>query len=110
MPNMRHIPALLLGKSISALTRTLNFGGGSAAPGLYALKVDPNLVSKLIKGVPRNIAITGTNGKTTTSRMLAHFAKASGLKVIRNHTGSNLERGIASTLIANYQLPSGRRR
>ena len=99
-----HIPAIILGKAIAKITRLLKIGGGSAAPGLYALKVDPNLVSKLSKKIPKNIIITGTNGKTTTSRMIAHFAKAGGLKVIRNHTGSNLERGIASALISNYTL------
>lgn len=98
---MQTLVALLVGKLISKITRTFKIGGGTAAPGLYALKVDPNLVEKLVQKIPKNIIITGTNGKTTTSRMVAHFAKEAGLKVIRNHTGSNLERGIASTLITH---------
>lgn len=96
--------AILIGKLILFLTRALKLGGGSAAPGLYALKIEPKLVEKLSTKIPRNIVITGTNGKTTTSRMLAHFAKAHGLSVIRNHTGSNLERGIASALIQHTPL------
>lgn len=96
--------AILTGRLISAATKALKLGGGSAAPGLYALKIDPNLVSKLSSKIKTNIVITGTNGKTTTSRMIAHFAKVSNLKVIRNHTGSNLERGIASTLVQNLRL------
>ena len=99
MAYMRLIAAILLGKTVAFLTKLLKIGGGSAAPGLYALSIEPNLVKKLALKIPRNIVITGTNGKTTTARMLAHFAKESGLKVIRNHTGSNLERGIASALI-----------
>src|SRR3989338_4441581 len=98
---MRKILAIGTGKLINHITRSLKIGGGSAAPGLYALKIDPEIVTKLSKKIPTNIIITGTNGKTTTARMLAHFAKESGLKVIRNHTGSNLERGIASALIHN---------
>src|SRR3989344_4487871 len=98
---MRTFLAISLGKFISFLIKLFNFGGGSAAPGLYGLKLDPNLVKNLVQKIPKNIVITGTNGKTTTSRMIAHFAKDSGLKVIRNHTGSNLERGIASALINN---------
>lgn len=94
--------AILLGKLISFFSKTLKLGGGSAAPGLYALKLEPQLVRKLASKIPQNIVITGTNGKTTTARLLAHFAKQEGLKVIRNHTGSNLERGIASTLVQNY--------
>lgn len=101
---MQLILAIFLGKIIAFLVRFLQIGGGSAAPGLYALKIAPNLVEKLIKSIPQNVVITGTNGKTTTARMLAHLAKESGLKVIRNHTGSNLERGIASTLIQGVKL------
>ncbi|MBU1031769.1 DUF1727 domain-containing protein [Patescibacteria group bacterium] len=101
---MRTLAAILLGRAVSYLTKLFRFGGGSAAPGLFALKIDPGLVAKLSQRIPKNIIITGTNGKTTTARMLAHFTKANGLKVIRNHTGSNLERGIASTLISHYTL------
>lgn len=96
---MQTIAAILLGKAISFFSKTFKLGGGSAAPGLYALKVDPDIIEKLTGKIPRNIIITGTNGKTTTARMLSHFAKEAGLKVIRNHTGSNLERGIASALV-----------
>lgn len=93
--------AVALGKSIHYATRILNIGGGSAAPGYYALKIDPELIANLACRIPKTVVITGTNGKTTTAKMLAQFAKAQGLKVIRNYTGSNLERGIASTLISN---------
>lgn len=101
---MRLFTAILLGKIISSLTKLFKIGGGSAAPGLYALKICPDLVEQLSQRIQKNVVITGTNGKTTTAKMLAHFAKTSGLKVIRNHTGSNLERGIASALISNYSL------
>ncbi len=96
--------AILVGKLIALITRTFKIGGGSAAPGYYALKIEPNLVEKLARKIPKNVVITGTNGKTTTARILAHLATESGLKVIRNHTGSNLERGIASSLISNFQF------
>lgn len=99
---MRTLSAIILGKSISVISRKFNLGGGSAAPGLYALKLDPQLVKKISSKIATNVIITGTNGKTTTARMLAHFAKQAGLAVIRNHTGSNLERGVASTLVQNY--------
>ncbi len=99
---MRQALAIFLGKTIFTISRFFRIGGGSAAPGLYALKIYPELVKGLTREIPKNIVITGTNGKTTTARMLAHFAQAHNLKVIRNHTGSNLERGIASTLIQNF--------
>lgn len=101
---MRILLAVLLGKLIAFLSRYFELGGGSAAPGLYALKIYPGLVEELSQQMPKNVVITGTNGKTTTAKMLAHFARTKGMKVIRNHTGSNLERGIVSTLLQNSRL------
>ena len=97
-------PAIALGKLIAKITQILKIGGGSAAPGLYALKICPNLVFNLTRGVNKTIVITGTNGKTTTARMLARFASSQKLKVLRNTVGSNLERGVASTLIQAVSL------
>jgi lipid II isoglutaminyl synthase (glutamine-hydrolysing) len=97
---MSKIASILLGKTIKHTTRILKIGGGSAAPGLYGLKLQPNLIELLIKDIPTNIIVTGTNGKTTTSRMIAHFFETQGFKTIRNSTGSNLERGIASSLLS----------
>lgn len=91
--------AILLGKSIFFISRLFNLGGGFAAPGLYALKIDPGLVGKLINHKAQNILITGTNGKTTTSKIISDILKTAGYKVLRNSSGSNLERGIASYLI-----------
>lgn len=96
--------AILTGKLILALSRLFKLGGGSAAPGLYALKLDQKLVTKLSRQIPKTVILTGTNGKTTTSKMLAHFVAQGKLKVIRNSTGSNLERGIASTLIKHSNI------
>ncbi len=96
---LSHLLALIVGKLIGFLTQTFKLGGGSAAPGLYALKSDPMLIQRLAKQIPTNIIITGTNGKTTTARLLNQLLTKQGLKVVRNSTGSNLERGIASALL-----------
>lgn len=96
---LSHLLALILGKLIGFLTQTFKLGGGSAAPGLYALKSDPGLIERLAKQIPTNIIITGTNGKTTTARLLNQLLTKQGFKVVRNSTGSNLERGIASALL-----------
>lgn len=101
---MKKISSVILGKSIFSLSRLLKLGGGYAAPGLYALKIEPDLVSKLINPAAQNIIITGTNGKTTTSNLISHFLKTSGEKVLKNSSGSNLERGIASYLVRHASL------
>lgn len=98
---MRFLVAIVVGKLVAYFSRLFKIGGGSAAPGLFALRIDPELVEGLSRKIPTNVIITGTNGKTTTARMVAHFAKEAGLQVVRNHTGSNLERGIASALITH---------
>lgn len=101
---MRTFVAICFGLLISFLTKILKIGGGSAAPGLYALRIAPNIVVDLAAKIPRNIVVTGTNGKTTTAKLIAHFAKSKGLNIIHNHTGSNLERGIASTLLEGVRM------
>ncbi|MBI3342347.1 DUF1727 domain-containing protein, partial [Candidatus Curtissbacteria bacterium] len=101
--DLRLFAAILVGKSINLLIN-LKGGGGTAAPGLYALKIDPNLVQKLSKNIKSGaIVIAGTNGKTTTARILASLVSAKS-KPIHNRQGSNLLRGIASTLIKNVSM------
>lgn len=96
--------AIIIGKIISFITKTFSIGGGSAAPGLYALKTDSNLIERLSKQIPTNIIITGTNGKTTTARLLNHLLTKQKLKTLRNSTGSNLERGVASSLLSKASI------
>ena len=96
--------AIWVARVISFLTTTFKIGGGSAAPGYYALKIDPDLVQKLAPQIPHTIVITGTNGKTTTARLLNHLVSAQKINTLRNGTGSNLERGIASALLSKVNL------
>lgn len=76
-------------------------GKGQAAPGLVALKLDPTLIKRAHKYFRKSVFVTGTNGKTTTTKLLTMAVRVSGQKVISNETGSNLERGLAAS-IANY--------
>lgn len=94
--------AVFVGKTISAAIK-LKGGGATAAPGLYALKIDPNLVKKLSQSQNlESILVSGTNGKTTTSRLISDILSTK-YKIIHNRQGSNLLRGIASTLISAKQ-------
>jgi len=92
---------LAITKLAGALSRGLGRGGGFALPGLIAEKLDPNLSGKLAAGLSGGvIVVTGTNGKTTTTRLIAEMLEANGIAVVTNSTGSNLKRGITSALIA----------
>lgn len=97
--DIRLLLAIVTGKTIAALIKLTTKSGSTAAPGLYALKVDPNLIKKLTKQIKYgSILISGTNGKTTTSRLLSEILSTK-FKIIHNRQGSNLLRGIASTLV-----------
>ena len=72
--------------------------GGSAIPGVVAARIDPRAIERLIAGIPV-VVVTGTNGKTTTTKMLVGILEAAGRRVLTNRTGSNLAQGITGCLI-----------
>jgi lipid II isoglutaminyl synthase (glutamine-hydrolysing) len=75
--------------------------GATALPGLVALTVDPNFIGSLSSLLAHGVVcVSGTNGKTTTSRMLADMSRTAGWDPIHNRSGSNLDRGVASALLA----------
>jgi len=97
--------ALITGKLVKFASLKLKIGGGTAAPGLAALTIDKNFIKNLSQNNSLNsVIITGTNGKTTTARMLAHIFQKSGFKTIHNRAGSNLLRGIAASFVENASL------
>jgi lipid II isoglutaminyl synthase (glutamine-hydrolysing) len=67
--------------------------------GLAALTLEPGMVRELARQLGHgSVLLTGTNGKTTTARLVAEMARGSGLQPLANASGSNLMRGVASTL------------
>jgi len=92
--------AISAGKLAGVSGRLLHIGGGSSLPGMIARRIDPNILKSVIgASTARKIVITGSNGKTTTARMTAAFADASGRKVSQNRTGSNLLQGVTSVAV-----------
>lgn len=74
--------------------------GGTSLPGLVALKLNPALINQIVKkNQLQSIIVTGTNGKTTTAYLLSKILSLAGISCFRNASGSNLLRGIATTLI-----------
>jgi len=95
----KNLIALFFGKITQVFLKPFPQFGGRAAPGLIALKIDKNFVKNLKKQIPVHIVISGTNGKTTTAKMVRQILKKERLKILANKTGSNLSRGVASSLI-----------
>ncbi|HEX6461852.1 MAG TPA: MurT ligase domain-containing protein [Candidatus Saccharimonadales bacterium] len=80
-------------------------GGGSALPGLWVEKLEPTFLSETLGRFEHGvILVSGTNGKTTTTKMLAELLTAAGLQVFTNKTGSNFTRGVVSALIEAMDL------
>lgn len=104
-PDARLVAALLAARVTGAAIRRLGRGGGTAAPGLVADRIDPRLLRKIAERLPKGaIVVAGTNGKTTVARMLADILQANGDRVAHNRSGSNLVRGVASALADQSNL------
>ncbi len=105
LSSIRLMASVASAKATAAGIRTLGRGGGTSAPGLVAERIDPGLLRKLTGKLPEGaIVVAGTNGKTTTSRMISDILLASGLRVVHNRSGSNLVRGVVSAFAAQASL------
>ncbi len=75
---------------------------GSALPGLIAEKFYPSLLTKQLDKLDNGvIVVTGTNGKTTTTKSIVYLLEQCGYKVFTNPSGSNFTRGVYASII-NY--------
>lgn len=103
---LRTTAAVVAGKAARAASRLR--GGGSALPGLVAERVDPGFLAHALAEVRGGIVVvSGTNGKTTTTKMLVAVLRAHGCTVFTNPTGSNFTRGVISSMLG--ELPLGGR-
>src|SRR5437762_4314853 len=92
--------AISAGKIAGASGRFFHIGGGTSLPGMIARRIDPNVLKSVVgASKAKKIVITGSNGKTTTARMMAAIADAGGRRVSQNRTGSNLLQGVTSVTV-----------
>ncbi len=94
-----HVLGLFIGKTTFKVLRL--FGRtGSALPGRIVEKINPQILPDMLAQLPRGvIVISGTNGKTTTTKLVAKLLTSQGLRVLTNPTGSNFVRGIISAVV-----------
>lgn len=91
--------AIFGAKITSKLLKTFSKSSGTSLPGIMALKVDENFLSDATKYCDKKtITITGTNGKTTTSGLIAAMLSSYNQKVLHNYQGANMPQGIATAL------------
>ena len=80
-------------------------GGGSTVPGVISRRVDPAALGKLSRRLPLgSVAITGTNGKTTTTRMVSKILQMAKVRAVNNSTGANLITGVTAALVSDSDL------
>ena len=93
----------ILGKTVRQIAKLR--GGGSALPGLVVERIDPNFIKHTLASLPLGVVvISGTNGKTTTTKMVVELLESQGLKVFTNRTGSNFTRGVAAALLGDVNI------
>jgi UDP-N-acetylmuramyl tripeptide synthase len=93
-------PKLALARAVGRVSR-LRGGGASSAPGKVLMRLDPGAIGELSSRLPRgSVLVSATNGKTTTSALLAGILERAGLSLVNNQSGANMAGGIASTLLA----------
>ena len=103
--NPRLAAAIAAGKTAGLASRVLRMGGGTTLPGVVARRIAPDTLSQLSAALPGGVAVVGgTNGKTTTTRMIASILAADGRRVLHNRAGANLVTGLTATALGGSTL------
>jgi UDP-N-acetylmuramyl tripeptide synthase len=91
--------ALLAGRAAAVLSRRLGRGGGTVIAGHLVPRIAPTALRDVTRSLPNgSILISGTNGKTTTARLLSHILLGAGMQPIHNRAGANLLSGLFTTI------------
>src|SRR5690606_13851162 len=96
---MGELLGTVIGKAIQRTVQLFN-NRGQSLPGLVVEKLRPAYLSTMLKQLPEGVVfVMGTNGKTTTTKIITELLRAGGKRVITNSTGSNLTRGVISGVL-----------
>ncbi|MSZ23022.1 MAG: DUF1727 domain-containing protein, partial [Actinobacteria bacterium] len=97
---MFDLPAILIGRLVRFSVRLVRRGGGSALPGLVLSKISPGLLSRTLRRFPDGVlVVTGSAGKSTTTKMLVSIVRAHGKSVFTNSSTANIMQGFFSSII-----------
>ena len=98
MKKLLAITVCKLGRFVGKL-----IGKGSSMPGKFALKICPDILRRV--ELPEHIiAVTGSNGKTSTVEMIAAILRADGKTVVYNEEGSNQIEGVTTLVLTHATL------
>ena len=89
--------ATTVGGAAGRASRLAGRGDGSVIGGVIGLRLEPDLLSLLARG-RQVVLVTGTNGKTTTTRLITAALGVLGQQVASNAFGANMEAGLVAAL------------
>lgn len=106
--------AAFLGRSAGWAAETFFRRKAGHLPGAIAIKADPDVLSSLAKQIDPVMVISGTNGKTTTNNLVGDCLATSGVPLVCNREGNNLQGGVVAAILAKpdtaHATPEGRKR
>ena len=105
MNSLKYAPAILIGRVVRVLARWRKPGGGSAIPGVVVNRIAPGFLADTLNGFPLGLVIvTGSSGKSTSTKMLVAVLRAHGLTVFTNQSTANISQGLTSALLERVSL------
>lgn len=104
MDKLRLVVAITMGKLVLWLTKLVG-SQGTVLPGKVARIIYPDILRALSKNIAEEIiVVTGTNGKTTTSNMIAQILIEHGYSMVHNAAGANMMTGITTAFLTSTNL------
>lgn len=97
---LRDVLAIAAGRAVRRAVLLLRPGGATAIPGRVMEWLSPGLLARVLARPPHGVVVvTGSNGKSTTTKMVAALLEAHGMRVFTNKFTANITRGMLSELL-----------
>src|SRR3954463_12467304 len=104
-PGIHWAPAVLVGRAARVAARLRKRGGGSAVPGLVVNRVAPGFLGSVLSHFPEGlVVVSGSSGKSTTTKMLVTVLEAHGKRIFTNPSTANISQGLTSALLERASL------
>jgi UDP-N-acetylmuramyl tripeptide synthase len=104
-PGIHWAPAVVVGRAARAAARLRKRGGGSAVPGLIVNKLAPGFLGSVLSNFPEGlVVVSGSSGKSTTTKMLVTVLEAHGKRIFTNPSTANISQGLTSALLERSSL------
>jgi UDP-N-acetylmuramyl tripeptide synthase len=95
---------LVTARAVGGLARRARRGGGTSLPGKVLIALESDAIAELAGRLTRgSVVVSATNGKTTTTAMIASVLDRAGVALVHNRAGANMAGGVASTLLSAAQ-------